>query len=136
MLQFYFHMMAIATICYNPSNKFVGSNLHKQRCLKNTSFDHSFSASRSSCGGFVPEKLWLASAMDGFIRASAFRDGKSDEHVQVLQQEAFIDVSQPKFLMESTLNRLVGVIHILPNHVCDCWFYFCLYNSEFPRIVY
>lgn len=84
--------------------------------MKNTSSAHSFSDSRSfSC---VHDKLWIAtSAMDGFIRTSAFREGENNEHVQVLEQEAFVNgFSQfkPKFWfqeVESTLNQLVGNPH-------------------------
>jgi len=50
--------------------------------------------------------------MDGFVR-TAHRDGESDGHIEVLEQEALVDrssESEPKFLfqeVESTLNRLV-----------------------------
>ncbi|XP_061346473.1 lipid phosphate phosphatase epsilon 1, chloroplastic isoform X2 [Gastrolobium bilobum] len=109
-------MSATALICHNPSSYFLGSNLLKQRYFKN----NSFSASRSFlCRGFVPRKpvlgrntLWVSNNMNESTGTSAFRDGKSDDNIQVLEQEAFIDGTsefQPKFLsqeVESTLNRL------------------------------
>jgi hypothetical protein len=58
-------------------------------------------------------KLLAKSVMDRFVR-TAHRDGTTDEHIEVLEQEAFVDMSselQPKYLfqeVESTLNRLVG----------------------------
>lgn len=102
-------MTATSTLCYNPSTKFFRTNLPNQICLKNTSFVPDFSASRIS----------FTCAMNGFIRSTPYRDGKSDEQVivKVLEQEAFVDRSsefQPKFFsheVESTLNQLVG------NHV-------------------
>lgn len=106
-----FHMTATATLCYNPSNNFLRTNQPKQRYLKNNSFSPSLSASRSFTCRFVPFNLWVKSAMDGFVR-TAQRDGKSDGHIEVLEQEAFVDrssESEPKFLfqdVESTLNRL------------------------------
>ncbi|XP_027361502.1 lipid phosphate phosphatase epsilon 1, chloroplastic-like [Abrus precatorius] len=113
-------MAAATTICYNPSFFFKGSILLRQRYLKNTSFAYSLSASRSSLsGGFGPRKpvlgrnsFWVSKTMDESVRTSASRDGNSDEHIRVLEQEAFIDGSaqfRPKFLsveMEYTLNKL------------------------------
>lgn len=113
MLQLSFHMSATTILCYNPSSKFLGTNPLKQRYLKKNSFSPSLSGSRSFTCGFVLFNLRGKSAMDGFER-TAYRDGNSDEHVQVLEQEAFVGSSselQPKFLfqeMESTLNQLVG----------------------------
>lgn len=106
--------------CYNPSSNFLGTNLLKQRYLKNSSFSDSFSAPRSIlCGGFIPrkpilgrERLWVSSTMNESIGTSAFRDDRSNENIQVFEHEAFIDGStefRPKFLspqLESTLNRL------------------------------
>ena len=122
MLQRPFHMTAATTsICYNPSSKLLKTQPLKLRYLKNTSFAHSFSASRSVIcgGGSVPglerNKHCVAIAMNGLIRASAFKDGNNDEHVQVLEQEAFIDDGSTEFGtklfchdVESTLNRLVS----------------------------
>ncbi|XP_004509286.1 lipid phosphate phosphatase epsilon 1, chloroplastic isoform X1 [Cicer arietinum] len=111
MLQLSFHMSATTILCYNPSSKFLGTNPLKQRYLKKNSFSPSLSGSRSFTCGFVLFNLRGKSAMDGFER-TAYRDGNSDEHVQVLEQEAFVGSSselQPKFLfqeMESTLNQL------------------------------
>ncbi|CAJ2635623.1 unnamed protein product [Trifolium pratense] len=111
MLKLSFHMRTTSTLCYNPSNKSFSTNHAKQRYMKNTSFVPLFSASRSFNGRFVPIKLWVASAMDELIRTH-YKDRKSDEHVKVLEQEAFVDKSsgfQPKFLfqeVESTLNHL------------------------------
>ncbi|CAK8562230.1 unnamed protein product [Lathyrus sativus] len=91
-------MTTAATLSCNPSKKFLRINHPKQRYS-------SLSASRSFTCGFVPFKLWVASAMDGFKR-TLDRNGKSDE------QEAFADRSseyQPRFLfheIESTLNQL------------------------------
>ncbi|KAK7309307.1 hypothetical protein RJT34_05927 [Clitoria ternatea] len=113
-------MAPTTPICYNPSSIFHASYLLQPRYLKNTSFAGSFSASRSLvCGGFVPRKpvlgkssFWASENMDESIKASAFRDGKNDKSIQVLEQEAFIDgSSQPgsKYLspeLEYTLNRL------------------------------
>jgi hypothetical protein len=80
--------------------------------MKTTSFVPLFSASGSFNCRFVSIKLWVASAMDESIR-TRYKDRKSDEHVKVLEQEAFVDRSsefQPKFLfqeVESTLNHMV-----------------------------
>jgi hypothetical protein len=112
MLQLSFHMTATSTFCSNPSNKFQGTSLLKQRYMKNTSCIHRLSSSRSFTCRFIPFKLWVASSMDGFIR-TRYKDRKSGEHVKVLKQEAFVDRSsefQAKFLLqevESTLNQLV-----------------------------
>lgn len=106
-------MTTTATLCCNPSKKFFRINHPKQRYSINTSFSSSLSASRSFTCGYVPFKLWVASAMDGFKR-TLDRNGKSDEQVKLFEQEAFVDRSseyQPKLLfheMESTLNQLVG----------------------------
>ncbi|WJX89889.1 dolichyldiphosphatase [Trifolium repens] len=106
-----FHMRTTSTLCYNPSNNFFSTNHPKQRYMKTTSFVPLFSASGSFNCRFVPIKLWVASAMDESIR-TRYKDRKSDEHVKVLEQEAFVDISsefQPKFLfqeVESTLNHL------------------------------
>lgn len=113
MLQLSLHMTATAILCYNPSNNFLRTNQPKQRYLKNNSFSHSLSASRSFTCGLAPFKLLVKSPMGESVR-TAYRDGKSDEHIEVLEQEAFVDRSsevQPKLLfpeVESTLNRLVG----------------------------
>lgn len=113
MLQLSFHMTATAILCYNQSNNFLRTNQPKQRYLKINSFSPSLSASRSFTCGFAPFKLLVKRGMDGSVR-TAYRDGKRDEHVEVFEQEAFVDRSsevQPKFLfqeVESTLNRLVG----------------------------
>ncbi|KAK2357398.1 Phosphatidic acid phosphatase (PAP2) family protein [Trifolium repens] len=104
-------MTATASLCYNPSNNFSRTNQPKKRYLRNNSFSPNLSTSRSLTSGFIPFKLWAKSAMDGFIR-TARRDGTTDEHIEVLEQEAFVDMSselQPKYLfqeVESTLNRL------------------------------
>ncbi|CAL5197566.1 unnamed protein product [Lathyrus oleraceus] len=111
MLQLSLHMTATAILCYNPSNNFLRTNQPKQRYLKNNSFSHSLSASRSFTCGLAPFKLLVKSPMGESVR-TAYRDGKSDEHIEVLEQEAFVDKSsevQPKLLfpeVESTLNRL------------------------------
>lgn len=90
-------MTTAATLCCNPSNKFLRTHQPKLRYSKNTPFSSSLSASRS-----------FTSAMDGFIKPP-YKNGKSDEQVKV-----FVDRSsefQPKLLfheMESTLNQLVG----------------------------
>ncbi|XP_058766721.1 lipid phosphate phosphatase epsilon 1, chloroplastic-like [Vicia villosa] len=111
MLKLSFQMTTAATLCCNPSNKFLRTNQPKLRYSKNTPFSSSLSASRSFSCRFVPFKVWVASAMDGFIK-TPYRNGKSDEQVKVFEQEAFVDRSsefQPKFLfheMESTLNQL------------------------------
>ncbi|WJX95412.1 dolichyldiphosphatase [Trifolium repens] len=111
MLKLSFHMTTTSTLCYNPSNNFFSRNNPKQRYMKNTSFVPLFSASGSFSCRFVPIKLWVASAMDESIR-TCYKDRKSDEHVKVLEQEAFVERSsefQPKFLfqeVESTLNHL------------------------------
>ncbi|TKY70420.1 Lipid phosphate phosphatase epsilon 2 [Spatholobus suberectus] len=113
--------MAVATtICFSRSSIFLVSNWLKQRYLKNTSFADNFSPSRSLlCSGFVPRKpvlrrnsFWVSKTMDESVRTSAFRDGKGDENIQVLEQEAFID-GPPQFLskflsleLEYKLNRL------------------------------
>ncbi|RHN42074.1 putative phosphatidate phosphatase [Medicago truncatula] len=108
---YFFHMTAISTFCYNPSNKYLGTNLLQQRYMKNTSCIHRLSSSRSFTCRFIPFKLWVANSMDGFIR-TPYRDEKSDKHVKVLKQEAFVDRSSEfpaKFLfqeVESTLNQL------------------------------
>ncbi|KAL5168593.1 Lipid phosphate phosphatase epsilon 2, chloroplastic [Glycine soja] len=114
-------MAAATTICYGPSSYILlGSNLLRQGHLKNTSFAHRFSPSRSFlCNGFVPRKpvlgrnsFWVSKTMDESARTSAFRDGKGDETIQVFEQEAFIDGSTPfqsKFLspeVEYNLNRM------------------------------
>ncbi|KAK7360045.1 hypothetical protein VNO77_02017 [Canavalia gladiata] len=68
--------------------------------------------------------------MNGFTRISAFKDGQSDEHVGVLEQEAFIDGSSkfgPKLLfqkMESTLNGLSKWI------VCTLFGFFILWRHD------
>ncbi|RDY09350.1 Lipid phosphate phosphatase epsilon 2, chloroplastic, partial [Mucuna pruriens] len=109
-------MAAPSTICFCPSSIFRGSNLPKQRYLRTTSFTHSFSPSRSLlCSRFVPRKpvlgrssFWVSKTMDESVRTSALTDGKSDENIQVLEQEAFINGSS-KFLsyeVEYKLNRL------------------------------
>jgi len=129
MLQLSFHMTVTSTFYYNPSNKFPGTSLLKQRYMKNTSRIHRLSASRSFTCRYVPFKLWVASSMDGFIRTRC-RDGKSDEHVKVLKQEAFVDRSsefQAKFLfqeVESTLNQLVrNPCHSQVTTTCYLGFY-------------
>ncbi|KAK7406739.1 hypothetical protein VNO78_08369 [Psophocarpus tetragonolobus] len=113
-------MAAPTSICYSPFSIFQGSNLRKQRYLKNTSFADRFSPPRSLlCSKFVPRKpvllrnsFWVSKTMDESVGTSAFRDGKGDETVQVFEQEAFIDGSAPlrsKFLsheVEYKLNRL------------------------------
>ncbi|KAK2411213.1 Phosphatidic acid phosphatase (PAP2) family protein [Trifolium repens] len=104
-------MTATASLCYNPSNNFLRINQPKQRYLRNNSFSPNFSTSRSFTSGFLPMKLLAKSVIDRFVR-TAHRDGTTDEHIEVLEQEAFVDMSselQPKYLfqkVESTLNRL------------------------------
>ncbi|KAL5063759.1 hypothetical protein RYX36_025496 [Vicia faba] len=106
-------MTIAATLCYCPPNKFLRTNQPKQRYYENTSFSSSLSASRSFTCGFVPFKLWVASATDGFVGTPP-RNEMSDEQVKVFEEAAFVDRSsefQPKFLfheMESTLNHLVS----------------------------
>lgn len=122
-------MTAISTFCYNPSNKYLGTNLLQQRYMKNTSCIHRLSSSRSFTCRFIPFKLWVANSMDGFIR-TPYRDEKSDKHVKVLKQEAFVDRSSEfpaKFLfqeVESTLNQLVrNPCHSQVTTTCYLGFY-------------
>ncbi|KAE9612970.1 hypothetical protein Lal_00027695 [Lupinus albus] len=106
----------MATIT-NPSPSLIPTNLHKQkRHFKISSFPHTFSASKSNlCGGFIPKtatlgrnRFWVSNAMSD----SALSNNKSNENIQLFEQEAFIDDSTQfcaKFLspqLESTLNRL------------------------------
>ncbi|GAU36018.1 hypothetical protein TSUD_211560 [Trifolium subterraneum] len=101
-----------ATLCYNPSNNFSRTNQPKRRYLRNNSFSPDLFTSRSFTSGFLPDKLWVKSAMDGFVRTAAHREGMTDEHIEVLEQEAFVDRSselQQKYFfqdVEATLNRL------------------------------
>ena len=122
-------MTATSTFCYNPSNKFLGTNLLKQRYMKNTFCIYRLSSSRSFTCRFIPFKLWVASSMNGFIR-TPYRDRKTDEHAKVLKQEACVDRSsefQAKFLfqeVESTLNQLVcNPCHSQVTTTCYLGFY-------------
>ncbi|KAK7252925.1 hypothetical protein RIF29_37226 [Crotalaria pallida] len=115
--------MAATTTTFSSSNFLPKTSFLKPKTyLQISSFALTFSSSASRSilfrRGFIPKKpfltrktLWVSNTMNNSASLSGDNNNTS-EHIQVFEQEAFIDGStqfRPKFLspqLESTLNRL------------------------------